>query len=365
MNVEESTTVKRFTSRLAKGHSSGHRVNSLKCWFDWLEQNGHPHDPDELIRIQAEASNADRFKILDLCEEYIAGLDLRFNTKVTYYSTIRGFFSHNRAELPRDPGFRIRSEHPKVKGDLTVDEVRLVLAKSNRTYRAIFLAMFSGGMGEAELVYWSNNGLKDTLAQLEENRPRIKIDIAGRKKYENIRPYYTFIGADAVMALRAYLQEKPRTSSPIFITKDNTAVNELTIYHYWHKAIKRLGLIPATPADTKKMRYGKNPHELRDLFRTRWEMSGTPGMAAEYFMGHRVDVLEYNKAHNNPAYMEGLYEAAEEWFNILTQDPEKVSRRDMERHRRETEERLKAMEKTLELLMERSKLEHEPGSARS
>jgi len=355
--LEESPAVKRFTSRLARGLSSRHRQNQLKCWFDWLEEKGQPHDPDELIRIQSEASAADRFKLLDLCEEYIISLDLRFNTKKTYYSTIRSFFDHNRADLPMDPGFRIRSDEPKVKGELTLNEVKMILAKSNRTYRAIFLAMLQGGMGEHELVYWSDHGLKDTLAQLEENRSRIKIDIPGRKKYVNIRPFYTFIGRDAVTALRAYLEEKPRASSPIFITKDKTAVTERTIYHYWHKAIKRLGLIPAAPADTIKMRYGKNPHELRDLFRTRWEMSGARGMAAEFFMGHVIDPLEYNKAHSDQAFMESLYEEAERWLNIVTQEPEKVSKHELDRYKGETEGRLEAMERTLELLLSKTRLE--------
>ena len=50
------------------------------------------------------------------------------------------------------------------------------------------------------------------------------------------------------------------------------------------RRLKRLGLIIGKRG--KSARYGKNLHEIRDLFRTRWEKSGASGAAAEFFKGH-------------------------------------------------------------------------------
>lgn len=62
------------------------------------------------------------------------------------------------------------------------------------------------------------------------------------------------------------------------------------LHVYWTGKLEAAGLIDR--ANTPYVRYGKNPHELRDLFRTRWEKSGSNPVGAEFCMGHTVDPLE-------------------------------------------------------------------------
>jgi hypothetical protein len=71
----------------------------------------------------------------------------------------------------------------------------------------------------------------------------------------------------------------------------------------------------------KSRRYGKNLHELRDLFRTQWEKSGSSPVGAEFCMGHTVDPLGYNKAYRDEAYTRNLYNKTSSWLNILSEDP--------------------------------------------
>jgi len=85
----------------------------------------------------------------------------------------------------------------------------------------------------------------------------------------------------------------------------------------------RLGLIKLKEGDTGN-RYGKNPHELRDLFRTRFHLSRRDLKAAEFFMGHIVDPLEYNKAFREEYYAITEYREASPWLNILSEDPEHI-----------------------------------------
>lgn len=61
-----------------------------------------------------------------------------------------------------------------------------------------------GGMGCEEILYWSKTGYDSLVKQLYENEPLIKINLLGRKKMKGIKPFYTFLGADA----RAYDQHQ-------------------------------------------------------------------------------------------------------------------------------------------------------------
>jgi len=63
---------------------------------------------------------------------------------------------------------------------------------------------------------------------------------------------------------------------------------------------------------------GKNPHEMRDLFRSMWEKSPAKGSVAEFCMGHVIDPLEYNKAFRDDEWVRDQYLNAEPWLNIIS-----------------------------------------------
>lgn len=278
--------------------------------------------PDELIEWQV--SNPASYELLDIVQDWVRKKEGTYNYKLKCYGTIRSFFNHNRATLPNDPGFHVRSEKPRVTSILDVDLFRRVLAACNPLYRAILLSMFQGGMGPAELIYWSENGLGSLREQLREEVRFIRIDLPGRKKSRNNRLYYTFIGKDAQDVIKKWLETRPNVeNSHIFVTQFNNPITYKAMQQYFHNKILTLGIIKKKGSNSGN-RYGINLHELRDLFRTRWEKSGAAGTAAEYFMGHVVDPLEYNKAYRDETFARSHYRRAEPWLNILTQDPEKV-----------------------------------------
>ncbi|MEM2127798.1 MAG: hypothetical protein QXH67_06220 [Candidatus Bathyarchaeia archaeon] len=331
-------------------------LSEFRGWLRWLGERGFEADPDRLVEIQRREGG---YKLLDLAEEYVLGLDhLRAASKMRVLASIRSFFMHNRAELPRDPGFRVRSEVPRVVGNLSVEVFRQILAGCNRLYRAAFLCMFQGGMGSGELVWWSLNGYEELVRRLERREHPIRVDLPGRKRMRNIRPYYTFIGRDAITALQEYLKGEVRAGrEAIFINQYGKPLTTKNLTFYWTERLRRLGLAKPQGGVGKGIRYGSNPHELRDLFRTRWEMSGAPGVAAEYFMGHTIDPMQYNKAYRDVDYMMECYLRAEPWLNILSEEPDKVSTFKFEQIRRqqlETERRLREeleqMRKEIEMM---------------
>lgn len=293
--------------------------------------------PDELVEWQ-RASPYD-YELLDLVQEWARGKSGRVGYLETRYGAVKSFFRHNRVSLPVDPGFRLRGDVPPVEGSLTVEDFRRVLSSCNRVYRAVFLCMFMGGMGASEVVYWSNNGLGDLLDQLDRER-YVRVDLPGRKRRRMVTPYYTFLGRDAVDALKRYMEVRPEGGA-IFLTQFNTPLSYKTMFTYWNAHQKRLGLIDQVNSD-KGMRYGKNIHEIRDLFRTRWRRSGVDTDYAEYFMGHTeaFDKDNYDKIYRDESHTKRQYMRAEPWLNILSDEPDKMSREDHDLELRQQQEDL-------------------------
>jgi len=280
----------------------------------------------------------------------------REGSKRFIYSALRSFFLHNRAELPRDKSFRLRGDRPRVVGGLTVGEVRRILDSCNECHRAVFLCMLQAGMGIGELLRWSREGLQSLRDQIQRGVHPVRIDLPGRKQGRNRRPYYTFIGRDAVDALKVWLRLRPRGTDDIFVNQLGRPLSDHGVRTYWTKHLKRLGIIEKPDDAGPSTRYGKNLHELRDLFRTRWQMSGAAPAVAEFMMGHVVDPLGYNKFWRDPDYVADEYLKAEPWLNVVSEEPEKVHVRDLHRMKRDYEERLRRFrEEMRELVREELK----------
>ena len=324
----------------------------------WLTENGGVFSelsPDEMVDWQRASPYG--YELLDVVQEWARFKSGRVGYLEKRYGVVKSFFRHNRVALPGDPGFRLRGDVPPVEGTLSIDELRRILASCNRVYRAVFLCMFQGGMGAGELVYWSDNGLDSLLDQLGRER-YIKVDLPGRKKQRNVTPYYTFLGRDAIEALKRWVEIRPDGDS-VFNTQFGTPLSYKTMFTYWNDHQRRLGLIDQENTDKGK-RYGKNIHELRDLFRTRWRRSGVETDYAEFFMGHTeaFDRDNYDKISRDESHTRQMYMKAEPWLNILSDEPDKVSREDHElelrRQREEMDTRIAQIVR-IELAKERLK----------
>jgi hypothetical protein len=301
-------------------------VSSLDRWLRWLREQGEVWMPDSMVAFQFNAVGQDRFRLLDLLQRWVQGLDVRQQTKQVYYNYIRSFFMHNRCELPRDKGFKIHSDKVKVQGTLTVDEIRRMVFSSNELHQAVYLAMFTGLMGAGELIHFSDHGLDSLMAQLSEGAPLIRVDLPGRKKGRGVRPFYTFLAGDARRALEAWMRVRPPGGSSVFVDQFGHPLTDHGLRFYWRRHLLRLGIIQQDGSGVSSARYGKNLHEMRDVARSRWQKSGADPMAVEFFMGHLIDVNDYNKAFRDVDYARSMYLDAEPWLNIISNDPEKIPR---------------------------------------
>jgi len=328
--------------------------------------------PDELVDFQVDAKGRDRYLILRAAQSWVDGLDLRVGSKQLYLTYIRSFFLHNLAELPHDRSFSFRSSLPCVVGRLDLESLQRILLNSNKMYKAVFLMMSQGIMGEGELVYVSKFQASHVLKCLGKGG-LFKVSLPGRKQTRNVKSFYTVLSCkgDWADAMRDYLRSlKNVPSDVLFRNQRGTPLNENNIRYYFHWRAVESGVIKQhTPKcrlcggetlrkrNRKKIieyvckdcncvsvasdvtdgyfwggiRYGVNPHEIRDLMRSRWQVSGADPTVAEFIMGHDIDSNHYNKfMRYEPAYLFSEYRKALPWLNVLSCDPNKVDKSEIE-----------------------------------
>lgn len=352
-----SESVKHYLERL-KPITAQVTESILNQWFRYMRENSEVFSeftPDQLIEYQRK--NPMNYEIMDVIQAWTRDLShLRRNTIKRYYNAVVNYFAHNRTPLPPDPRFNIKNGEANVVGELELTEIRRVIEASNPMYRAFWTCVAQGLMGIGEAVYWSDHGLESLKTQLEAGAFPIQVDLPeGRKT--NPKPFYTFLGRDAVTELKTYLKVRPNVDGPIFITRYKTPLTEATARRYWLDTLRRLAIIPEATAEThserSSIRHGKNVHEIRDSMRSRVRLSGADIACFEWFMGHGTALDRYNYDKSpwiNPEHFREQYLKAEPWLNILSEDPEKIPRAQYQRQLTKVEDLTKRLDKVETLL---------------
>jgi integrase len=350
------------------------RVNKsiIRRFMAWLKLNGGAFRdcaPDQLIDYQDNAVGKKRYDLLELVESFVQTQVATYGYKCKQLSTLRSFFAVNRSELPRDPRFNIRADIPPVRGDLKPEEIRLIVLKCNRLYRAVYLSMLAGAMGEEELIHWSDTGLKSLREQIKKGEDIVVIEQTGRKSKKNREPYFTLISGDALQAVKDYLAVRPEIgSNAIFISQYGDPLTKDALYQQWTTYAKKLGIIKPDQQTLEEIaqgkrrrcqiRFGKNVHEIRDTYRTLAAKAHADRDIAEFLMGHVIDRLGYNKAMSDVDWVKSEYQKFSKAFNVLT-DLEPyglVTKAQATKMVAQTDVRVETLEKTVEELTQTIKI---------
>jgi len=371
--VERNPYVKKWLSRLA----SSTQVEYMRVayrYFKWVKEKGGEYaslSPQDMVDLQDKTVGRDRYKQVDLLEEWIGEVEGAYSTKKVLFHIVRSFYAHNRVPLPEDKRFRPKADRPPVRRELTVEDLKKLVLSSNTTYQAIFLCMFQAAMGAKEFNWFNRNAWPDIKPQLEEGKKMLRIELPGRKHARWERPYYTFLGKDAIEALKRYLKKRGsiKKGEPIFINIKKTPITPECIWRYFKRHATKVGLIedktPDCPEcggetlktrnkevyretghivqyvcrkcehkfypneeirrEQAKARYRCSPHEVRDLFRSEWETTPAKGIVAEFLLGHRIDENNYNKFYEiNENWVQEQYRLAQPYLNIMSMDPRTV-----------------------------------------
>ncbi|MFH0849230.1 MAG: hypothetical protein V1857_06990 [archaeon] len=284
--------------------------------------------PRELLVRQASAE--DPYELLDLLQTYVAGTDYRFTTKNTRYAAVRSFFMHNRCALPEDPSFKIHSTKPPIVARLTLSHVVDLARNANIRDRSIILVKWQSLLDNERMAYVGRCLAEEVVTQIKAGVHPVRLNLPGRKT--NGRGYYTFIGGDAVKALVDYFEKErgwPKPGEPIWYKKSRNQEHEpfgaTSFVFMWLRILRRAGLIPKRKG-SHGAKYGYNAHEMRDiaksLLHTQAKADGFDMDCAEFWLGHTVDKLGYDKFYNDNEYVKKQYLITEKYLNILTNPPE-------------------------------------------
>lgn len=362
---QEDVCVQKWIGGLAD-RTATNRLPILKRFFEFVDVG-----PSEAVGFQRGHPNDYRF--VDGAYKWVESLSLAASSMKVFVGTVRGFFLANRAPLPSDK-HRFHSDKERVIGELTVEEFRRILLGCNRTYQPAFLVMFQSGSGVGELCYINEHHAGYVWDEVRKGSRLIKLRMPGRKQNRNVRPYYTFIGSDAIDALKNLFHSRGwKREKYLFVTEYGEPVTEHSLGNYFRRHAFRAGIVKRfapscldcggetvkrvrqakgvrsehyvclqcpsnraiseyglSHADCGGIRYRVRTHELRDLFRTQCHYAqtyaGFDGSACQFFMGHSIDPLEYDKIMRDHAYATSEYRKAMPFLNILSQEPLKVER---------------------------------------
>lgn len=400
LSISIDPCVKRWLAGLAES-TGENRLPLVDGFFEFVGISA-----SEAVEFQRLHPNDYRF--VDSLYEWLEGNgNLMVSSMEVRASTVRGFFLSNRAPMPRDK-HTFHSDKEPVLGELTVDEFRKILLSCNKDKRAAYLVQFQSGSGVKELRYINVHHADYVWDEVRKGARIIRLAMPGRKAYRNIRPYYTFIGSDAIDALRDLFHSRGwKRDTVLFRTEFGNPVTGGSLQTYFREHAIKLDIIKRhTPpclecggetvkrkrkvkqkgkkpkntvfylctvcqvehkasdykiAHTKRggVRYRMRTHELRDVFSTEWHRAatyfGVAPWAGEFFMGHGIDPLKYNKIMKDGSYGLEQYRKALPMLDILSQDPRKVDRSDVQNQLEASEAKVNTLTRRIVDLERRQK----------
>ena len=341
--------------RWARGLAARSRINYIPVLRRFLKWMGA--DARTLIERQRQAGPDNEYEILDKLQQYVREyrsvdrsgkpMPVTRKTKQTIYNVVRSFFTGNRVELPSDKRFgrTLRGEKAPGVARLSVEDIHRLSLGATLREKSMLLTQFQTLSGIGELEYVNLNCGDEIVAQMRQGKHPVRIDmLMGRKT--NPEPYHTFIGKDAVDALREYFEKErgwPAKGEPIWISKPlgefqkkqlkdtmllpdgRVPVLRDTYRDNIRQLTRRIGLIPKQESHARGVRYGYNPNEIRDVARSvsrKATSSGFDIICAEFWMGHTIDPLGYDKLQKlEPEWSAEQYRLLEPHFNIISNPP--------------------------------------------
>jgi len=314
-------------------------------YFSWVEKEAPDEfkgsTPEELLDLQdACVRSRERFKQVDLFKMWLRTKKGTYKTKQLIKYIIYSFYACNRVPLPKDRN-RVQPTRESVQSSMSINELRDIVLSSNKCYQAVLTIMFQSAMGQEEFIYFNTHLWKQVKEQLHEEKKVIRIDLPGRK-HNNMMPnrnYFTFIGKDAIDKLKAYLEVRgklvprskidpsktplPSLDEAIFINEKWKPLRKQDISTYIKRHATMLGFIKKEYGKLE-VRYRIHAHELRDTYRTEWNLTPAKPIVAEFCMGHMIDSNDYNKLFQRPEWVEEQWKLAQPYLNILSENPRDV-----------------------------------------
>jgi len=374
----ERESVRKWLNALRSGGYRKGNVYALGRYVRWLKSRGFEADPDRLIDECLNGNNrvlVDHVsRLLEYCQEYPSE---NKETVRREMATIRSFYLHNFVELPHVRPVVRNGNHHTIRREITAHDfleyinTALHYGKVSVRDRAVILAMLQSGMDASTLTdvfnlvgypQLLNSGVLNDVSKCQTACP-IRIDLVRPKSDYR---YYTFLDIDAVETIAEYLKgrdlkvypgnpgELPH-SDPIFIDKFGHPMSAKQVTSIFLMAGRRAKINirdPSVKLEKFKgahIQYAFHSHECRDTLITMAKHVGADMTAANFFLGHSIDKLKYDKSPwNDPEHYRKEYmKIARPWLNPASGKALETETR----IRNEYEERLAKLEEQLNALL--------------
>jgi hypothetical protein len=320
---------------------------------------------DDYTKCKKSGDPDDEFKHLGIAKEFVKGKGTSPSDRMNAMSAIKAFYrKYNRPLQDLDSAGMMEIYSPTVADTkrsaaltrvLTPVDVAMLVRGAKMPYQAIFLIMFGGALDASGFVQFNNQlwGEPENfdLKALDSPGPvkingivRTKTSFRKGSRGGDITVYYTYIGEDAKMKIKEWLpirrqmlaQAGLKESPYLFFNwrrggrqKLSSSLAPITgpvLRKNLTDTAKRLGLIHPPPKRERssRTRYYFHGHEMRDCFGSMCTPSGVDKVAREFFMGHDIDKLRYDKSPYNPQYFsfyKGEYRKVMRSLDILSNPP--------------------------------------------
>lgn len=351
-------SVQRWVKGLKEGTGKKTALYHFARYIQFLKQSGIKKNPDDLINECLDGNYRTLVMHLDWVKRFVEGDSLSgvgYLGRNRVYISIRGFYNNNRISLPREK-LKFRDAEAvtyKTEGNIMLDHVRKAVSHRGCSVRdrAIILCMAQSGMDDSTLSEIFNHvgypqlvkhfGTEDYSSWSLDKCP-VRIDLVRPK---NGYRYYSFLDRDAISSLIDWLnvrrswvgydihihgKESPNRlpkSDVIFLVKGNLPIRPYLVSKIFKDVGMAAGINVRPPGKLARYRgasrrYPFHSHEVRDLLKSLARVCGVDGPVSEFFLGHKMDKLGYDKSPwKHPDYVRDQYSKMSSYLNILTRTP--------------------------------------------
>lgn len=275
---------------------------------DWFRERGYwPSAQAMLAEYECLDAQKDRYRHVDVLKEYIRSKGTGSSNRRNVWFSIRSFYAFHRLPLPSlsrnevsrlfEPSGRDKRKAMEL-APLQLDEIRRLILNSPQPYKAALMVLFQGAMGLAEFAQFNSASWRGVVEGLEEPGP-LRVSLYREKTSRmSVSRYYTFVGDDGKRLVREWLDMRPKVDvDALFVVYNKNErswvpLSGRLIGNMITKIAKRTGLVKPNGLD----RYHIHAHEFRDLFKSLCTLNGVNTVASEFFLGHSIDKLGYDKS---------------------------------------------------------------------
>jgi len=309
---------------------------------DWLKTKGV--DFNQLIEEAGTDEGGD--KACELINEFtnVHYKTAAYASKRTFQNMVSAIFRSCRRRLPSGQLVAQYTEDEEIEraaGEpmMTVDEFRRILNAADPGFRALLLCKYQGFMDSSKLSERFNFMWPAIREQVLAHQYPIRVWFSGGRK-TNYHKYYCVLLKDAVEALHEYITKyrgEPKEGEPIWF-KEKPRDGKLApldkdmLWYKFKTLVLSIGMCQKGDVNYHKLK----PHELRDLAITEWNKAGVEmGLGlekfAEFFAGHVIDRLNYNKMLSDWDWVLKHIRMIESRMNVISGEQERLSKLEAQR----------------------------------